>query len=376
MRRAGAVGASVSGALRRLTILDWGCRPVSLCSSGWSLSCRELGEGRGGERPPKGAWVRLYALAHFKPADLRGGPLKSCHLVFVAERQGKIRVLHGDCSEALSSNAQRRCVTNRSALATAEFARMVQRPRWDAGRHSSSRLRGTLSGTVSNPMGIPDKAVCRPQIKSRERVRDLAEVYTHEREVNAMLDLVPAMLPSEVDPGNTDRTFLEPACGHGNFLVAILARKLRYVTPSRYGRGERFEHRVLRCLASIYGIDISAENVTEARERMWAEVGEHLATHGATETTQGFRDAIDAILSTNVIQADTLADAAKIELVAYESGASGTFIREWSLPLDPSASEPNLFAPVPRRDEVPIHYSALARQTEPTIADSSEREAA
>ena len=34
------------------------------------------------------------------------------------------------------------------------------------------------------------------QIKSRERVRDLAEVYTHEREVDAMLDLVPDMFPS------------------------------------------------------------------------------------------------------------------------------------------------------------------------------------
>ena len=31
----------------------------------------------------------------------------------------------------------------------------------------------------------------RNQIKTRERVRDLAEVYTHEREVNAMLDLIP-----------------------------------------------------------------------------------------------------------------------------------------------------------------------------------------
>ena len=65
-----------------------------------------------------------------------------------------------------------------------------------------------------------------------------------------MLDLVPDMFPSATDPGNTDRTFLEPACGHGNFLVEILRRKLEYVTPRRYGRGERFEHRVLRCLAS------------------------------------------------------------------------------------------------------------------------------
>ena len=40
------------------------------------------------------------------------------------------------------------------------------------------------------------------------------------------------------------------------------------MTPRRYGRGERFEHRVLRCLASIYGIDISADNVHESRERL------------------------------------------------------------------------------------------------------------
>lgn len=229
---------------------------------------------------------------------------------------------------------------------------------------------------MSEPTGIPDEAVGRPQIKSRERVRDLAEVYTHAREVNAMLDLVPDMLPSESDPGNTDRTFLEPACGHGNFLVAILARKLRFVTARRYGRGERFEHRVLRCLASIYGIDISADNVADARERMRTVVDEHLTAQGATEATPGFRAAGDAILATNVIHADTLANAAEIELVAYEAGANGTFIREWSRPLDPAEGEPNLFTFAPRRDEVPVHYSELARQTEPTVADSAQREAA
>jgi SAM-dependent methyltransferase len=191
-----------------------------------------------------------------------------------------------------------------------------------------------------------------------------------------MLDLVPDMFPSEADPGNTDRTFLEPACGHGNFLVAILGHKLRYVVPRHYARGERFEHRVLRCVASIYGVDISADNVVEARERMRAVVGEHLAAHGATETTPGFRSALDAILATNLIHADTLADAAEIELVAYEPGAAGTFVREWSRALDPVGSEPNLFTLAPRRDEVPIHYSQLAGQTEPTVADSAQQEAA
>ena len=69
------------------------------------------------------------------------------------------------------------------------------------------------------------------QIKTRNRVRDLAEVYTHEREVNAMLDLVPDTLPSAEQPENHDRTFLEPACGHGNFLMEILRRKLPTSNP-------------------------------------------------------------------------------------------------------------------------------------------------
>lgn len=49
----------------------------------------------------------------------------------------------------------------------------------------------------------------------RNRVRDLAEVYTHHREVAAMLDLVPDMFPTDDDPDRHDRTFLEPAtrCG-------------------------------------------------------------------------------------------------------------------------------------------------------------------
>lgn len=59
-----------------------------------------------------------------------------------------------------------------------------------------------------------------------------------------------------------------------------------------------FEHTILRCLASIYGIDINADNVAEARERMLGVVGEHLAAHGPIEMSPGFRGALDAILVT------------------------------------------------------------------------------
>ena len=135
------------------------------------------------------------------------------------------------------------------------------------------------------------------QIKSRIRVRDLAEVYTHDREVNAMLDLVPDRFPTEEDPGNTDRTFLEPTCGNGNFLVEILRRKLTSVTTSRYGRGEDFEYRVLRCLTSIYGIDISEDNIVDSYERMRSALDAHV---DGIAVTRAFREAVGVILSTNI----------------------------------------------------------------------------
>ncbi|MGO8905644.1 MAG: type III restriction endonuclease subunit M [Solirubrobacteraceae bacterium] len=212
--------------------------------------------------------------------------------------------------------------------------------------------------------------------KSRERVRDLAEVYTHEREVKAMLDLVPDMFPSAGDLDNIDRTFLEPACGHGNFLAQILHRKLRYVTSGRYGRGERFEHMALRCIASVYGIDISDDNVRESRERLRSAMSAHVESHlGGEASTTGFRDAIQAILETNIIRADTLGDAARIELVEYRPGSGGTFIREWSH-LDPAANAPNLFSLARRRDEVPVHYFDLRGTPAPVTHNVVKGEAA
>lgn len=233
------------------------------------------------------------------------------------------------------------------------------------------------AGLQTTPVAVDgDRRGRHGQIKSRERVRGLAEVYTHEREVNAMLDLVPDMFPSARDPGNTDRTFLEPACGHGNFLDEILRRKLAFVTPQRYGRGERFEHRALRCLASVYGIDICDDNVRESRERMRAVIGAHVEEHLGTDgSTAGLAGAVEAILATNIICADTLAEATEIELVDYRSGSDRTFTRKWER-IDPVADQPNLFSLPPRCDEVPIHYSDLRNNPGPVAREAIETKAA
>ena len=58
------------------------------------------------------------------------------------------------------------------------------------------------------------------QMKSKKRVKDFGEVYTQEREVEAMLDLV------KEESYQIDSLFSEPACGNRNFLAEILKRKL------------------------------------------------------------------------------------------------------------------------------------------------------
>ncbi len=101
-------------------------------------------------------------------------------------------------------------------------------------------------------------------VKSTERVRDLGEVFTPAATVEDMLDMLPAGMWA-VHPSPT---FLEPACGDGNFLIAILARKLAAVAKA-HGRdklpaGESEDaalFHALEALASIYAVDISVENI-------------------------------------------------------------------------------------------------------------------
>ena len=219
------------------------------------------------------------------------------------------------------------------------------------------------------------------QTKTRDRVRDLAEVYTHEREVNAMLDMVADMFPSADAPRNIGRTFLEPACGSGNFLVAILERKLDYVTTQRYRSTVTFETAVLRALSSIYGIDIDASNVEHSRQFMHAEVNHHVNLQlNTVPVTDGFWTAVETILGTNIVQADTLADAKTIELVEYKwQRRAGLVLRECSFMEESASDQMDLFAQSayePKRDEVPIEYGDLVRNPEPTVAGPATPEGA
>jgi predicted glycosyltransferase len=100
------------------------------------------------------------------------------------------------------------------------------------------------------------------QIKSKERVSQHGEVYTSEREVNNMLDLV------KNETERLDSRFLEPACGDGNFLINILERKMN-ILVSRYKKQQHeFEKYSIVVISSIYGIDILKDNIDERKKRI------------------------------------------------------------------------------------------------------------
>lgn len=92
-------------------------------------------------------------------------------------------------------------------------------------------------------------------IKSKQRVRDFGEVFTPAHIVKDMCDLVPEEMWISVDT-----TFLEPACGTGNFLAEILERKFKLCQSWEDG---------LRALKSIYGMDIQQDNVEETKQRLF-----------------------------------------------------------------------------------------------------------
>ena len=88
--------------------------------------------------------------------------------------------------------------------------------------------------------------------KREKRVKKTAEVFTPHHLVEKILERFPKSVWEE-DPENT---FLDPACGNGNFLTHALWKKLS------------LGHDSLNALKTLYGLDIVQDNIKECRWRL------------------------------------------------------------------------------------------------------------
>lgn len=166
-------------------------------------------------------------------------------------------------------------------------------------------------------------------IKSNQRVKDFGEVYTPQDIVSDMVDLVTDKAEMEIDS-----TFLEPACGNGQFLIEILYRKLEEVKKLPV---EERQIGMIMALCSVYGVDIQKDNVVESRNRMM-QIIENKPTESFTrsdkkhiyeplnlgiEITEGLRKVIEFILKNNIQWGDTLTNRHFVEKVKNTSKKKG-----------------------------------------------------
>jgi type I restriction-modification system DNA methylase subunit len=87
--------------------------------------------------------------------------------------------------------------------------------------------------------------------RDKNRVKDTGEVFTPTELVQKILDELPQKLFK--DP---TKTFIDPACGDGQFLSEVLIRKLEA------------GHDFATALGTIYGVDLMADNVKLTQDRL------------------------------------------------------------------------------------------------------------
>ena len=164
------------------------------------------------------------------------------------------------------------------------------------------------------------------QIKSKERVADHGEVFTAEREVNAMLDLV------KQETERIDSRFLEPACGDGNFLAEILRRKLAVVRRKYQKSPFDYERNAVLAITSIYGVDLMMDNVAACRERLFEIWNKEYSSVCKKEANDQTRGAAQYILSRNIVCGNALT----MMCVDENQQDTDAFIvfPEWTLPFN------------------------------------------
>lgn len=156
------------------------------------------------------------------------------------------------------------------------------------------------------------------QVISKQRVADHGEVLTGKREVNAMLDLV------KQETERIDSRFLEPACGTGNFLVAVLERKLAIVEEKYASSQLEFERYAALAVSSLYGIDILEDNVMHCRQRLFGVFEWSYTKLFDGKAKNRCRETIRYILDRNIVWGDALT------LMSEGSRPQPIIFSEWS----------------------------------------------
>lgn len=125
-------------------------------------------------------------------------------------------------------------------------------------------------------------------------------VYTSEKIVSAMLSSV----KDEIE--RIDSRVLEPSCGTGNFLNAIIQSKLRTVVGKYIHSRIDFEFYTIRTAMSIYGVEIDPKVVILCRKKLEETVSDFYNSFYSFDQWTKISPIIKYIFDTNIICGDSL----------------------------------------------------------------------
>ena len=94
--------------------------------------------------------------------------------------------------------------------------------------------------------------------RSKKRIQDFGEVFTPEKYVNQILDMLDKSAWTD-----TNIVFFEQTCGHGNFVEAIIKRCLNtfFKKAKRQKIKKSHFYSVANTLNNLWAIDIDSKNI-------------------------------------------------------------------------------------------------------------------
>lgn len=120
------------------------------------------------------------------------------------------------------------------------------------------------------------------KFKSKDRIKQNGEVFTPQKLVREMLSKF-----SKDSFTISNKTFLDPACGDGNFLVEIAKKRIRNgIHP-------------MMVAATTFGVELMQDNVDKCRNRLFR-------IYTATADGKLYSKFIKALLKCTIVCADTL----------------------------------------------------------------------
>lgn len=211
------------------------------------------------------------------------------------------------------------------------------------------------------------------KVKTKNRISEFGEVFTNEREVNAMIDLV------KQEVVRVESRFLEPACGDGNFLIEVLRRKLE-VVKNRYSKNlDGYEKYSVLAISSIYGVEILQDNVEICKLRLFDYWNREYTNIFKKQCDDNSRISVKYILDKNILNGDalTLKQANGEPIIFSEwSSVNGVFFKRREYRLDEMIeghqeqisifmdeweydNEIKAFIPKPIREYPPVHFKKV-----------------